>query len=154
MTWKGCHVGGRGPVSLLEQNLSVLLNKAQLWRWWVGVKDNQMRAGLEVGWCGTDRCRRAFLFVCFVRKNKEEFMRSNMPWKSLCVTGAPSFSLKLSQFLGESVVLGVKNNHSGLFPVPTKGFCQQSGIASSSGASGQGWPLTIVAGLKVQKVVS
>lgn len=40
---------GRGSVSLLGQNLSVLLNKAQLWKWWVGVKDNQMRAGLEVG---------------------------------------------------------------------------------------------------------
>ena len=94
-------------------------------------------------------------FCLFVLLEKtKEFMRSNMPWKSLCVTGAPSFSLKLSQFLGESVVLGVKNNHSGLFLVPTKGFCQQSGIASSSGASGQGWPLTIVAGLKVQKVVS
>ena len=50
-------------------------------------------------------------FRLFVLLEKtKEFMRSNMPWKSLCVTGAPSFSLKLSQFLGESVVLGVKNN--------------------------------------------
>lgn len=58
-------------------------------------------------------------------------MRSNVPRKSLSVTGAPSFSLILSQFLGESVALGLKNNQSGLFPIPTKGFCQQSGIASS-----------------------
>ena len=47
------------------------------------------------------------------------------------VTGAPSFSLKPSRFLENSVDLEVKSNQGGLFPVPTIDLCQQSAIASS-----------------------
>lgn len=57
-----------------------------------------------------------------------------MPWRTFCgkalCQGAPSFSLKLSQFLEDSVGLELKSNQGGLFLVPTIDLCQQSAIAS------------------------
>lgn len=81
----------------------------------------------------SERSVNAFVVVVRQRQRKKIWAQvcHGEPSVEKClVTGAPSFSLRPSQFLEHSVGLEMKSNQGGLFPVPTIDLCQQSGVAS------------------------